>query len=656
MSFKVFIIFLLSLHLSSCVTSPEFEKVNIPKQNAVTPSANETALFKSANEALPSNPGLALSRLNTIALRPTNSMVYFEAMILMGRVLEQQNRISEALKAYERVISSNFNHPKRVFAFYRTAVLYKDKGNLERAIYYSNAGLSQPTISNQDKLVFYKFAYPLFIANSDFLKALVAIDFIFKNTNDKNLKREVREISKNLIQVRLDRNSLQSIINSPEMVEYHGDAYAKLGEIYYYSGDSESASKQFENALQLLPTGQLRQRIAEMKKYASIYQNVNKEAIGIIIPLSGDNKAIGENILRGLKVGMESGSGDYKLIIKDSQSNPEIAAQVTDSLIRENGVFGIIGGVTTATASSIVGVASRFGVSTIVLTPKPGIVESFDFTFQNALTLKYSALKTAEYVLKNERFKKIAVLKPDDNFGNAYADSFIQAIINGGKEITEVRAYTFSNKRSLNDAIKGIVRLDPEGERKEEYLKKQKEWERENKNARRLNPPAIEELLKPIIEFDSIFIADSAKPAALVAATLPYFDLENTPLIGTHLWNSDELVKRAPEQVEGAVFIDSLPPTGQWPNNFCTRSIAKAMGGKEPNMFSVLGYDSAKIIKSALKSNPSNRVSLKEKLESLGRIDGCLGDLTLGQSRVVNLPIFNLVVKDKKIITENWSL
>ncbi len=656
MTLKLFRILSISLLISSCVTSPEFEKINIPKQNAISPSAKETAIFKSAQQALPGNPDLALSRLNEIALRPTNSMVYFEAMIMMGQVLEQQNRFLEALKAYERVISSNFNHPKRVFAFYRTASLYKNKGDLNKAIYYSKSGQSQPTISVQDKLIFYKFAYPLFIASSDFLTALTAIDYIYKNTNDKNLKNEVREISKNLIQVRLNRDELQSIINDSEMVEYHGDAYAKLGEIYYYSGDSEEATRHFENALQLLPSGQLRQRIAEMNKYSAIYKNVDKNAIGVIIPMTGDKRAIGENILRGLKVGMESGSGNYKLVIKDSQSHPESAAQAADSLIRDSGVFAIIGGATTATASAIVGVASRFGVPTLVLTPKPGIVESFDFTFQNALTLKYSALRTAEYVLKNERFKRIAVLKPDDNFGNLYAEAFIQAITNGGKEITEVRAYTFSNKRSLNEAIKGIVKLDPEGERKSEFLRKQNTWKRENKNARRLNPPPIEELLKPIIDFDSIFIADSAKPAALVAATLPYFDLENTPLIGTHLWNSDELIKRAPEQVEGAVFIDSLPPTGQWPNNSCTRSIAKSLGGKEPNMFSVLGFDSAKIVKTALNGSPSNRVELKEKLESLGQVDGCLGNLTLDQSRIVNLPIFNLIVRDKKIVIEGKTL
>jgi branched-chain amino acid transport system substrate-binding protein len=657
MKFQLSLLIMLSVGLSSCVTSSEYSTpLSTPKQDAVSASTQETNLYKSAEQALPNNPDLALSKLNNLALKPTNSMVYFEAMILMGKILEQQHRYDEALKAYDRVITSNFNHPKRVFAFYRTAVLYKNKGNLEKAVYYSKAGLSQPTISNQDKLIFYQFAYPLFVSKDDHLTALTGMDFIYKNTNDKVLRKDIREISKNLIQIRLNRQQLQTIINNPEMVEYHGDAYAKLGEIYFYAGDTAAATTQFDNALNLLPSGQLRQRIAEMNKYSSVYQNVNKNTIGVIVPLSGDKKSIGENILRGLKIGMESGYGNYKLVIKDSQSDPAIAAQMTDELIRQNGIFGIIGGVTTATADSIVGVASRFGVPTLVLTPKQGIVESYDFTFQNALTLKYAAFKTAESVIQNSKFNKIAVLKPDDNFGNAYADAFIQAITNSGKEVVAVRSYVFTDKGSLNNAIKGIVHLDPNGDRKDEYEQKLKEWKKENKNARRLNAPGTEELLKPIIDFDAIFIADSAKPAALVAASLPYFDIDNFPLIGTHLWNSDELIKRAPEQLEGAIFVDSLPPAGQWPNNFCTRSIATSLGGKEPNMFSVLGFDSAKIFKAALNSSPSNRVILKEKLENLGSVDGCLGKLTLDQSRVVGLPIFNLVVKDKKIVINEGSL
>lgn len=655
MNFSFLIVILFSLNLVSCVTSSEFQPANIPKQDATAATAQDMATFKAAEQALPANPDLALSKLNSLALKPTSSVVYFEAMVLMGRILEQQNRTDEALRAYDRVITSNFNHPKRVFAFYRTAVLYKNKGNLDKAVYFSKSGLAQPTISNQDKLVFYQFAYPLFIAKEDFITALTAMDFIYKSTNDKNQKKDIRELSKNLIQVRLNRAQLQTIIDNSEMIEYHGDAYAKLGEMAFYSGDSETAGTYFQNALNLLPSGQLRQRIAEMNKYSSIYKNVEKNTLGIIVPLTGNKKAIGENVLRGLKIGIESGFGNYKLVIRDSQSDAAIAGRMAEELIRDHGVFGIIGGVTTASADSIVQVTSRFGVPTIVLSPKPGIVESFDFTFQNSLTLKYAATKTAESVLKNPKYLKIAVLKPDDNFGNAYADAFVQAITNGGKEITEVRSYVFSDKKSLNEAIKGIVNLDAEGERKDEYLKKLNEWKKENKNARRLNPPGIEELLKPIVDFDSIFIADSAKPAALVAATLPYFDIENSPLIGTHLWNSDELIKRAPEQVEGSVFVDSLPPAGQWPNNGCTRAIANSLGGKEPNLFSVLGYDSAKIFKAALNSSPENRVALKEKLESLGKVDGCLGALSLDQSRIVNLPIFNLIVKDKRIVIDEGS-
>lgn len=648
--------FFVVLFLTSCVTSPDFQDTNIPSQEATNSSAEEVALFNAAEKALPNNPDLALAKLNSLALKPSNSKAYFEGMILMGRILEQQSRFDEALKAYGRVINSSYNHPKRVFAFYRTAVLLKNKGNIDRAVFYAKSGLVQPTISISDKLVFYQFAYPLFINQGDYTSALLATDYIYKNTKDKKIKNEVRDVSRNIIQVRLTRQQLQALTNNTSLSEYHGDAYAKLGEIYFYSGDTARATEQFNNALNLLPSGELRQRISEMNRYSSIYKNVDKDAIGVIVPLTGDKKAIGENFIRGLKIGMESGSGNYKLIIKDSQANPDIAAKVTNELIRDHGVFGIIGGATSATAESIVAVSSRFGVPTLVLSPKPGIVESFDFTFQNALTLKYAAKKTAEATLQHPDFQKIAVLTPDDNFGHAYADKFVEVITQSGREVTGIQNYVFSEKQSVNNAIKALVKLDPNGERKAEYEQKLKDWKKENKNSRRLNPPNIEELLKPIIEFDALFIADSAKPATLVAASLPYFDIENVPLIGTNLWNSDELTKRTPELVEGAIFIDSLPPAGQWPNNYCTRTIAKSLGGKEPNLFSVIGYDSAKLFKAALNSSPSNRVLLKEKLETLDKIEGCLGYLTLDSTRIVHLPIFNLIVKDQKIIINSDSL
>jgi len=64
-------------------------------------------------------------------------------------------------------------------------------------------------------------------------------------------------------------------------------------------------------------------------------------------------------------------------------------------------------------------------------------------------------------------------------------------------------------------------------------------------------------VLKPRIDFDALFIADGAKNGGLIASTLAYFDVEDVPLLGTHLWNDNALIERGQRFVEGAVFADS---------------------------------------------------------------------------------------------------
>lgn len=659
----IFIKLIISFMISGCATT---SKVQPPPYRTQKPlhkkqihsphqTFQEDEALKKAKELLPHESSKALVILNEISMNPTDSDTHFEAMILMGQVLQNKGRRKEALRAYSKLIHSKYDHPQKVLAYYKSAKIMESTGNIKTAIEWAQLGLSQPYISKNDQVFLHRFLYPTYVLAEKYNKALESIDFVIENSQDPETVNTAKEYAANLIRIRLDRKNLKSIVQNKNLSEHHVSALSRLGEVYFYAGLPKKATTYFDKALDLMPSGELRKKIVAMGRLSSIYGNVNRSALGVIVPLSGPQKSIGENIIRGLKIGIQSGFRGYKLIVKDSASNPETAALASDELIKKYKVFGIIGGATSTTAEAIVQVSSRYGVPTLVLTPKPGIVDQYDFTFQNALTLHSAAQKTATAIIKKNQFKKISILKPDDKFGQAYTDAFVKTLEGNNIEVINIQSYSFSERGSLNRAIKNLTHLDPEGERKEEYEEKLNTWKEENKNSRRLNPPAIEELLEPIIDFDALFIADSAKHAALIAASLIYFDIEGISFIGTHLWNSWELIKRAPEQVEGSFFVDSLPPAGQWPNNSCTRKISKSLEGKEPNLFSVLGYDSAKIFRAALKSRPSHRLDLKEALEDLGSIKGCLGNLFIGPTRIVNRSVFHLVVKDKKIIIDPSS-
>lgn len=650
---KTLFVFIFLSALVGCVTAPEFQvKKVVPTQKSKGPNAQEAQQLKKAQESIASgDTQTALLILDDVAKTRSETETYFDALTLMGRLLERDGRQDEAIKAYLRVINSTYDYPKRSFGIFRVAQIYKAKGNLNLAIQYIDLGLQQPNLAVKDSVIFQRLKYPLLIQLEQYAQALESANYVIKNSTKETEIAEARDVTQNLISIRLNRQQLTKIVNDVTMSDYHGLAYTELGKSYFYEGNVNQAYQLFDKALTLLkPQDPARQQIQDLKRYSSVYTDIQRNAVAVLVPLTGSRRAIGENVLRGLQTSVGGMGSDLRLIIKDTEANPSKAQALAQQAIFEDRVMGVIGGVTAADAEAIVSITSKFGVPFLALTPKAGLVENHDYTFQNAFTLKIAARKSAEMVLKEGKYHRIAVLKSADNFGETYAEAFIQVLTDNGKEVQYIESYDLNDRGSLNQAIRKLIQVhSPEG-REIEYKQKLEAWKTQNPRARRLNPPSVDELLPPIVDFDALFIADSAKNGALVAATLAYFDVEEIPLIGTHLWNSSELVRRAPQQVEGSVFIDSLPPENSWPSNACTRSLSQALNGRDPNAFTVLGYDSARIFRTALRRGSSNRVQFKESLETLPSIEGCLGPLSMDPSRVVNRPVFSLKVQGGSII------
>ena len=69
----------------------------------------------------------------------------------------------------------------------------------------------------------------------------------------------------------------------------------------------------------------------------------NKIKIGLVIPLSGENKELGESVLKSVRLAVNDINDDRILIIpKDNQNNPDKTLEVSQELYDE-GVKIIIG-------------------------------------------------------------------------------------------------------------------------------------------------------------------------------------------------------------------------------------------------------------------------------------------------------------------------
>jgi hypothetical protein len=176
--------------------------------------------------------------------------------------------------------------------------------------------------------------------------------------------------------------------------------------------------------------------------------------------------------------------------------------------------------------------------------------------------------------------------------------------------------------------------------------------------------------LKPLIDFDGLFIPDYDRSIALISAALAFEDIivETDPrtlkkiektldrkvtpvtLLGGSGWNSTDLVDKAKRNVENAVFTDAFfagsedKATAQFVNAYQKKY------NRTPRTEEALIYDSARIIKSTLESGkPATRDAMREALRHVASYPGVTGKTSFSQGPDAQKQIRLLTIKNSQI-------
>jgi ABC-type branched-subunit amino acid transport system substrate-binding protein len=186
-------------------------------------------------------------------------------------------------------------------------------------------------------------------------------------------------------------------------------------------------------------------------------------------------------------------------------------------------------------------------------------------------------------------------------------------------------------------------------DRAEEYKVRYRQYlEKNPKRNARQGAIATEEILPPIVDFDALFIPDSARAAGQIAPMLAYNDVDNLRLLGTNLWNNPSFVSRGQKFVENAIIVDGLY-TGD--RSFAASQFVrefKEVFGEEPGMIEAQAYDSGLLMRQMVGSGASSRVDLQEKLAQVRAFPGAFGPLDMSATRELQRPISVLTVKNAK--------
>lgn len=365
--------------------------------------------------------------------------------------------------------------------------------------------------------------------------------------------------------------------------------------------------------------------------------------VGVVLPLTGRFAIYGRKALEGIllaaRVFSQNGGG-LRLFIEDSVGNPLVAQNALDSLVTRSNVVAVIGPLNWKEALATAERAQELGVLNLSLSGKEGISERGAYLFQNALTPSVQLGTMVEHCIKEKGMRRFAIVAPRNSFGRDMANEFWEAVEKNGGRIVAHEEYP-TEEKDFQAYIKNLTGVADPKHRKLEWVKLN-EFLKEATAKGGRTPKAK---LQPIVDFDAIFIPDSPKTVASIAASLAYFDVSGVPLLGTTEWNTEQLYKRGGKYVEGAIFPGGI---NLGTRNTTQREFIKLYYdayGTAPDLLASQAYEAVQLVSTALqKSGSGNRNELVNQMMNLKEFESPLGILSFDQTRIAKrkLPIYTL--------------
>lgn len=338
-----------------------------------------------------------------------------------------------------------------------------------------------------------------------------------------------------------------------------------------------------------------------------------QRTIGVLLPLSGKYARAGELVRRGVDLALEQAGPAAKgvhLVYADSAADAQTSREALRNLVRNDKVIAVTGAIVGSAAEAAALQAQEEMVPLLTLSPREGLPELGSFVFRDTLTPQMQAETMARNAVVDRGLTNIAILYPDNRFGQSLATAF-------AAEVTR-----------LGGLIAGSEAYDPQATdfgRQIKLLKGENPWRNEESMSEK---EVLKDLFIPDKEqpFTALFIPDYAERVAQIAPQLSYYGVEDTPLLGVGGWHSPELLRQAGDYVEGAVLADAWFSDSDTPavRQFIDRYREKY--NEEPTLLEAQGYDAAGILLQQLQ-NPQvrSRDELRQALLDMQEYPGVTG-------------------------------
>jgi branched-chain amino acid transport system substrate-binding protein len=345
--------------------------------------------------------------------------------------------------------------------------------------------------------------------------------------------------------------------------------HVQLAQLLIVEDQADSARRVARRALAANPDAPERE-IATLIAESTGSLTERTVRIGAILPLSGRFGGVGQLLREGLQLAIEAYQDesqeafDIQLLVRDDGSEPGRATTLLTELERQ-GVVAVIGPI----GSESFAAALRARSNRRMLVISPTATEVLE-PAENAYTLydrerldRDVAADLAEWVVRELRLRRTAVLYPSDPTGRATAGSFGTALRRGDLDLVASSAYN-PDSTTFRAEIESLAQLEPE------------------------------------VVFVS---APNPQSVLTLAPQLFYYHLDHSIIIGNSAW-ADPAVLRRLARNDGdyrvlGMWVDRTSPGTPW-QDFALDYERKYSKSLRDNILPALSYDAITLVLSAL--------------------------------------------------------
>lgn len=639
------------LSLVSCQSTPKKSSAQVITKNQLEKPTTSTQQEYHAAKKLYDAKDFkkALPKLKKFVQQYPNSELTPNAYSMIGQIYNDSQDQQNAFHFYK--LAARNDSPNSTEASLRAAKIGIKLAHYDESQALLESFNQRSSVSRETQTQVQQLQYDLYIKEGRIFDAFMFLETSLEHETDPKQIDLKSKQALDLIENQMSMDDTYKVADQSKQKTFVLAAKFKLGSSFfeqanygrakYFLGDVQSAGKDTPYF----------DRADSMMNMLNSRDKVDSRTIGLIVPLTGKRSVVGYKTLRGVQLGLGiygNKASSFRLVVMDSELNPDVARKAVEKLVLEDNVIAIIGGVESKTVNAEAAKAQEYGVPFIALSQKSGVTQIGENIFRNALTGSMIVDKIVDTAMNDLRLTKFAILFPNDAYGVEYANLFWDRVKAAGGSITAAQVYN-PKETDFSGYIQRMVNTFYIEDRAEEFQARLKALEeaKDTKKVRHADALTPDKVLPPIVDFQAIFIPDGTAAFSSIASYLSYYDVDNVYLLGTNIWNNPSILAK-PElkrSLEKSLFVDSFLSTD---NKFLTSdfySNFKNIFNEEPGIFEVQAYDSALIVRQALNTGADNRLQMSNKLLNIKSIPGALGNLSISKDREVSRPLISIKIQ-----------